>query len=124
MEKEPELYEEQMSAKVLNNLNSVLIEGTIIDGPFMIMKKKSICGFSIESKRYFKHNDTVKETKNYVEIRAAHKLGETTMRLGKKGGKVRIVGALHYGLFGNPAIQNESPHLYLLAEHIEFKTRL
>jgi single-strand DNA-binding protein len=99
----------------MNNLNSVLIEGTL--------QEDAVCGkeidgitdasFSIESHRYYHKVDEVGMEKKIttVFVSATGKLAEGVAKSGKKGRGVRVVGRL---------VQTANT-LGIEAEHVEFR---
>ena len=98
----------------MNNLNSILIEGTV-DGEVIfkdISSKHKEVFFAIESIRKFKYEDEVVENKIFVRVKATGRLAEVCNSYLKEGSGVRIVGRLD---------QNSEGCMFVLAEHVEFK---
>jgi len=106
----------------MNNLNSVLIEGNMVREPqFQTGAKVTpICNFSIESVRFYRHEDNMVRDTDYFSIEARGKLAETCSKYGRKGRGVRIVGRLKQDrLNGND--ENNQSIFFIIAEHIEFR---
>ncbi|MDR2150152.1 MAG: single-stranded DNA-binding protein [Spirochaetaceae bacterium] len=107
----------------MNNLNSVLIEGTLVQEPVYKLSPKgtAICTFSLVSHRYYSYEEkTVKET-NYFDIETWSKLAEQCRYHGRKGYEVRIVGRLKQARW-NDAQGKSHTRVLIIAEHLEFKT--
>ena len=85
-----------------NDLNSVLIEGTLLDDPKEC--KGDSCSFKIESLRHT-------EERLVITIVAYAKLAKTLLKIGKKGRKARCVGR----------ITERKGNIRIVADHIEFK---
>ena len=94
----------------MNNLNSVLIEGTLKEDP---VEKDGICRFTIEVYRYYKQDDgdQKQETLN-ISVETHGKLTETCIGYLKKDSGVRVVGRIS---------QDSDSNLIIYAEHVEFK---
>ena len=91
-----------------NNLNSVIVEGTIVK----IEKVEKAAYFTVCTKRYFK--DTVgelHEEANYFNVETFGKLAESCDELLKEKTGVRVVGRLK-------SIRGD---VCIVAEHIEAK---
>jgi single-strand DNA-binding protein len=99
----------------MNNLNSVLIEGTLTENAVCGKEIDGItnASFSIESHRYYQKADEVgvekKTTTIYVS--ATGKLADGVAKSGKKGRGVRVVGRL----------AQTANTLIIEAEHVEFR---
>jgi single-stranded DNA-binding protein len=117
------MTKEKPSKDNLSDLNSLLIEGTIKIPPYKIPETEPACYFTLENKRYYgvgKHNKLI-ENKCYVPIEVKGELAESILSLGKKGSRVRVVGALRQGPFYTPD-KKKHDVLYMTAEHAELKT--
>jgi len=112
---------------VLNNLNSILVEGNLKDdADVKIVDQHIEARFTIISRRYYREipneeqseeeldekADDVKLEKNYVPVLAEGKSAEYCDKRGKKGKGVRVVGRLQYP---------ENGVAILVAEHVEFR---
>lgn len=97
----------------MNQLNSLILEGTITKSAVYEDKKAS---FSISVSRYYKDtNGEAGESKSYFDIEAEGVLAEKLHDKLVEGRNVRIVGQLR-----SKDAENETK-VYVRAEHIEFK---
>lgn len=106
-----------MIKKAVNNLNSVLIEGTVCPATWAWLKSEGNikrCSFVVSSLRYFKDGKSIKEqeTRIWVMLRNT-KLVEIAAAEVRDGRGVRIVGRL--------ATDKEDNIPYIEAEHIEYR---
>jgi single-strand DNA-binding protein len=96
----------------MNDLNSVLIEGTVIKKDDLINKDGTlVCRFSIASNRYFRKDNCIEKEIFVINIEATSKLAENTYNMLYKGKNARIVGRL----------KRSNDNIVIEAEHIEFK---
>lgn len=81
----------------MNNLNSVLIEGTVMSEPIYRVTKKggSICSFAIVSKRCNKNGGEFEKEVSCFEVEACSRLAEAIKPLCRKNCGIRVVGRLH-----------------------------
>jgi single-strand DNA-binding protein len=110
----------------MNNLNSILLEGTLKTKPeFSIIRKTPECRFTVVSKRTFKDNDLqtigeVNTEETEVEVETCNELASRIKEQGKKGRGVRVVGRLkqkrYYDVDGRSASR-----IVIAAEHVEFR---
>jgi single-strand DNA-binding protein len=106
----------------MNNLNSILLEGTTSGAPLLTRDDKGVphCTFTIASTRYYKNNtDLTKETTN-IPVEAEGKLAEQCAREGREGRSVRVVGRLKQKHWQNAEGLPVSK-LVIVSEHIEWK---
>lgn len=95
----------------MNNLNSVIVEGTITK----IEKVEKAAYFTVCTKRFFKDmNGEIHEEANYFEIEVYGKLASSCNEILKEGAVVRVVGRLK-------SIRYEQNKVVIVAEHIEAK---
>jgi len=106
----------------LNNLNSILIEGTMVRDPQYRITPKgtAVCTFSIASNRYFNSDDGIDKEVSFFEIETWARLAESCNSYGKKGRGVRVVGRLKQDRWQG---QDGKPHarIMIVAEHVEFR---
>ncbi|MDR2807801.1 MAG: single-stranded DNA-binding protein [Spirochaetaceae bacterium] len=105
----------------MNNLNSVLIEGNVVQEPVYKTspKGKPLCTFSLASYRYYCYeNRTVTEI-NFFDIETWSKLAEYCQQ-GHKGYGVRVVGRLKQERWNDAGGKTHSK-IIIVAEHVEFK---
>jgi len=104
----------------MNDLNSIILEGTVVDDPVTITDSgKVTCRFYVGSKRYYKRNDEMVKDVSTIEVECRGKLAQTCSEILKKGRGVRICGYLKQELedFDGKDISK----VYIVAENIEFK---
>lgn len=94
----------------MNDLNSIIIEGEVIDKPKM---DSGVCTFRVKSKRLFKSKDGQPMEEVSVFPTESHsKLAEACEKHLSEGRSIRVVGRL------------KSPDgciFTVVAEHVEFK---
>jgi single-strand DNA-binding protein len=105
----------------MNNLNSVLVEGTLVkDALYRVTPKGvSVCTFSIASKHYSRSGEKgelIKEV-HYFEVQAWSRLAR-----GKEGRKVRVVGQLRQDRCDGVDGKSYSK-VSIVADHIEFRPK-
>jgi single-strand DNA-binding protein len=107
---------------VMNNLNSILIEGNLIRDPLLktTAKGTAICTFSIASNRYFKQDSDLEKEVSYFDVQSWSKLAETCHNLGHKGRGARVVGRLKQERWNGPDGKTQSK-VVIVAEHVEFR---
>ena len=97
----------------MNQLNSLILEGTVTKSAVYEDKKAS---FSISVSRYYKDtNGESGETKSYFDVEVNGVLAEKLFNKLKEGREVRIVGQLR------SKTVDDIYKVYVYAEHIEFK---
>jgi single-strand DNA-binding protein len=97
----------------MDNLNSILVEGTIIDDPFCqaLPDGRITASFKLESRRTSKNSDGSVGPERFVfEVLTYGKLAEVCGEYLKKGRGVRVVGSLW-----------QTNRIFIRAEHVEFK---
>lgn len=102
---------------MLNDLNSILIEGKLKDDPQFSYSPKgiSICYFSIVSKRSHKVDCKYEEILYISDIVVFAEMADACRENLRKDRSVRVVGRLE---------SNEDDgaiHVFIHAEHVEFK---
>ena len=107
----------------MNNLNSVLIEGTLTKDPKMVIEDngKTITEFSISSERNYKRDDQYQKEISLFDIHVFGKRAQACSEHLSEGRSVRIVGRLKQELRGdNGEIKS---NVFIIAEHVEFKPK-
>jgi single-strand DNA-binding protein len=106
----------------MNNLNSILIEGTLVRDPVLrtIAKGTAVCNFSIASNRYFRQENGYEKEVSFFDVETWAKLAETCNNLGKKGRGVRVVGRLKQDRWAGSDGKPRS-RIFIVAEHVEFR---
>jgi len=94
----------------MNNLNSVLVEGTVSgEAEFTERKDFNLCRLAVVSKRYYGDGKLFRTVSFAVE--AYDELAVACRDKAKINAPVRIVGRME---------NEDSGNIYILAEHIEF----
>ena len=104
----------------MNNLNSVLIEGTLVKDAVTgaAPQGKAVCAFTIESSRYRKGDAGIEKETGHFDVQAFGKLAERARSYAHEGRGVRVVGRLkqeHRTSFDGKTISR----IFIVAEHIE-----
>ena len=107
----------------MNNLNTVLMEGTLTRDPQRedTTAEFSMCKLVMANNRYFygKERKWVKDS-SYFYVYVYGPVAEACLRYLKKGRGIRVVGRLkQHSWKGNDGYWRE--RIYLIAEHIEFQ---
>jgi single-strand DNA-binding protein len=110
---------------MLNNLNSVLIEGNLVRDPELKYTPKgaAVCSFALASNRYFKQDEETQKEVSYFDITTWSRLAEVCGEYLKKGRGVRVVGRLKQDRWTGPEGQARSK-IEIVAEHVEFKPQM
>ena len=110
---------------MLNNLNSVLIEGNLVRDPELKYSTKgtALCTFALASNRYFKQDEETQKEVSFFEVTTWARLAEVCGEYLKKGRGVRVVGRLKQDRWTSPEGQARSK-IQIVAEHVEFKPQL
>ena len=102
-----------------NNLNSVIIEGTV--GRIEPMQKTeagtSYISFDVAVNRYYKTGDEIAHEVSYFDVEAWGKLSESVAGMLVKDAKVRVVGRLKQEFFTKG--KRKYSRIKVVAEHIE-----
>jgi single-strand DNA-binding protein len=107
----------------MNNLNSILIEGTLTKDPVprVTAKGTAVCNFSLASNRYFKQDTGMEKEVFFFDVETWAKLAESCGNLGKKGRGVRVVGRLRQDRWNGSDGKTHSK-VVIVAEHVEFRS--
>jgi single-strand DNA-binding protein len=107
---------------VLNNLNSIIIEGNLVRDPLLKATPNGhqVCSFSVASNRFFKQGEQTEKEVSYFDIETWSKLAQTCGETLKKGRGVRVVGRLKQDRWEDPNGKTQS-RFKIVAEHVEFK---
>ena len=89
---------------MLNNLNSVLIEGNLVRDPELKYSPKgaAVCSFALASNRYFKQDEETQKEVSFFDVTTWARLAEVCGEYLKKGRGVRVVGRLEAGPVDEP----------------------
>ena len=105
----------------MNNLNSILIEGTLVrDSQSRTVNGTALCNFQLATNRYCKKNTGMEKEVSFFDVESWSKLAEACITKGKKGRGVRVVGRLKQNRWND---NNGKPHskITIVAEHVEFR---
>ncbi len=107
---------------MLNNLNSIIIEGNLVRDPLLktIPNGHQVCSFALASNRFYKQNDETEKEVSFFEVETWSRLAETCGQTLKKGRGVRVVGRLKQDRWEDATGKSQS-RLKIVAEHVEFK---
>jgi single-strand DNA-binding protein len=110
---------------MLNNLNSILIEGNLVRDPELKYTQKgaAVCSFVLASNRFFKQDEEMQKEVSFFEITTWSRLAEVCGEYLKKGRGVRVVGRLKQDRWTSPEGQSRSK-VSIVAEHVEFKPQM
>ena len=106
----------------MNNLNSILIEGTLVRDPEFrnTAKGTPVCNFSLASNRFYRQDDGMEKEVSFFDVETWAKLAEACGSLGKKGRGVRVVGRLKQERWNGTDGKTHSK-IIIVAEHVEFR---
>jgi len=105
----------------MNNLNSVLLEGEVVNDAIggKTQNGTFACSFTIQSVRYFRRDGTqIEKELSHFDIEAEGNLGENCLKLAKEGRGIRVVGRLKEFFDGT---DKSNPKIIIVAEHAEFR---
>jgi len=107
---------------VLNNLNSIIVEGNLVRDPLLktIPNGHQVCSFAVASNRFYKQNEQTEKEVSFFEVETWSKLAQTCGEILKKGRGVRVVGRLKQDRWEDAAGKTQT-RIKIVAEHVEFK---
>ena len=107
---------------MMNNLNSVLIEGNLTKDPMLheTPNGTNVCSFSIATNRYYKQDQEQRQEVSYFNVEVWAKTAERCQEFLKQGRGVRVVGRLKQDRWSDENNQNHH-QVKIVAEHVEFK---
>jgi single-strand DNA-binding protein len=110
---------------MMNNLNSILIEGNLVRDPELSYTPKgtAVCKFTVASNRFWKQESELQKEVSYFDVAAWTRLAEVCGEYLKKGRGVRVVGRLQQDRWNDPDGKPRS-RVLIVAEHVEFKPQL
>jgi len=107
---------------MMNNLNSLLIEGNLVRDPELSFTTKgtAVCKFTVACNRYFKQDQETQKEVSFFDVTTWARLAEACGEYLKKGRGVRVVGRLSQDRWTDT---DGKPHsrVTIVAEHVEFK---
>ncbi len=110
---------------MLNNLNSILLEGNLVRDPELSYTAagKPVCSFTVASNRFWKQADEMQKEVSYFDVTTWAKLAEACGEYLAKGRGVRVVGRLKQDRWQDGEGKTHSK-VHIVAEHVEFKPQL
>lgn len=107
---------------MLNNLNSIIIEGNLVRDPLLKATPNGhqVCTFAVASNRFYRQNDETEKEVSFFEVETWSRLAETCGETLKKGRGVRVVGRLKQDRWEDAAGKTQTK-IKIVAEHVEFK---
>jgi single-strand DNA-binding protein len=116
------LPEQIFRRRLMNNLNSILIEGNMVRDPLLRSTPKgtSVCTFSLASNRFFKQDSGLEKEVSFFDVESWAKLAERCYNQGRKGRGVRVVGRLKQDRWSG---SDGKPHarVAIVAEQVAFR---
>ena len=106
----------------MNNLNSILIEGTLTKDAVLrkTAKGTAVCTFSVATNRFFKQENQMEKEVSFFDVETWAKLAESVGNQGRKGRGVRVVGRLKQERWNEVDGKTRS-RVVIVAEHVEFR---
>jgi single-strand DNA-binding protein len=107
---------------MMNNLNSILIEGNLVKDPELSYTPKgtAVCKFTVACNRFYKQDQETQKEVSYFDVTTWTRLAEVCGEYLKKGRGVRVVGRLKQDRWADPDGKQHS-RILVIAEHVEFK---
>jgi len=109
---------------MMNNLNSILLEGNLVADPELRYTPKGapVCSFRVACNRYFKQDEDLQEEVSYFDITTWNRLAEVCNEYLTKGRGVRVVGRLKQDRWEDTEGKTKAK-VHIIAEHVEFKPK-
>lgn len=106
----------------MNDLNSILIEGNLIQDPESktLSTGSQVCNFTIASDCFYRQGSEAVKEVSYFDVEAWAKLGLACSQNLKKGRGVRVVGRIKQERWTDPEGKERSK-VFIVAEHVEFR---
>jgi single-strand DNA-binding protein len=108
---------------IMNNLNSVLLEGNMVRDPLIRSTQKgtSVCNFTIASNRFYRQNSNLEKEVGFFDVETWGKLADACSSQGRKGRGVRVVGRLKQDRW--TGVDGKSHNkVAIVAEHVEYRS--
>lgn len=93
----------------MNNLNSLIIEGSVV----RTSREKEVFYFTLKTERTYKVNDEVKTEVSCFDVMAYGKLADLCESRCEQGDNARVVGRL----------KQKGERVFILAEHVEVRKK-
>jgi single-strand DNA-binding protein len=109
---------------MMNNLNSILLEGNLVADPELRYTPKgaAVCSFCVACNRFYKQDEEMQKEVSYFDITAWNRQAEVCNEYLTKGRGVRVVGRLKQDRWEDPEGKTRSK-VHIVAEHVEFKPK-
>jgi single-strand DNA-binding protein len=109
---------------MMNNLNSILLEGNLVADPEIHYTPKGapVCSFRVACNRYFKQEEELQKEVSYFDVTTWNRQAEVCNEYLTKGRGVRVVGRLKQDRWENPEGKTRAK-VHIVAEHVEFKPK-
>jgi len=106
----------------MNNLNSILAEGSMVRDPLLRSTPKgtAVCTFTIATCRFHRNGDGFEKEVSFFNVETWAKLAESCYQLGKKGKGVRVIGRLKQDRWQDKDGKSHEK-IVIVAEHVEFR---
>ena len=109
---------------MMNNLNSILLEGNLVADPELRYTPKgaAVCSFSVACNRFYKQEEELQKEVSYFDVTTWNRLAEVCNEYLTKGRGVRVVGRLKQDRWEDTEGKTRSK-VHVVAEHVEFKPK-
>jgi single-strand DNA-binding protein len=109
---------------MMNNLNSILLEGNLVADPELryTTKGAAVCSFRVACNRFYKQEEELQKEVSYFDVTAWNRQAEVCNEYLTKGRGVRVVGRLKQDRWEDPEGKIRSK-VHIVAEHVEFKPK-
>ena len=109
---------------MMNNLNSILLEGNLVADPELRYTPKgaAVCSFRVACNRFYKQEEELQKEVSYFNITAWNRQAEVCNEYLTKGRGVRVVGRLKQDRWEDTEGKTRSK-VHIVAEHVEFKPK-
>ena len=109
---------------MMNNLNSILLEGNLVADPELRYTPKgaAVCSFRVASNRFYKQEEELQKEVSYFNVTTWNRQAEVCNEYLSKGRGVRVVGRLKQDRWEDVEGKTRSK-VHIVAEHVEFKPK-
>ena len=109
---------------MMNNLNSILLEGNLVADPELRYTPKGapVCSFRVACNRFYKQEEELQKEVSYFDVTAWNRQAEVCNEYLTKGRGVRVVGRLKQDRWEDAEGKTRSK-VHIVAEHVEFKPK-
>jgi single-strand DNA-binding protein len=109
---------------MMNNLNSILLEGNLVADPELryTPKGSAVCSFRVACNRFYKQDEEMQKEVSYFDVTAWNRQAEVCNEYLTKGRGVRVVGRLKQDRWEDAEGKTRSK-VHIVAEHVEFKPK-